>query len=57
MAVWRVLGIVALVWIGLMVIGAVFKLLLWAVIIGAVIAVGAAVVSAVNGKDGPRALR
>ena len=57
MSVWRVLGIVALIWIGFMVLGAVFKLLMWALIIGAVIAVGAAVVAAVNGKDGPRALR
>lgn len=61
MTVWRVLGIVALVWIGFMVIGAVFsalfKLLMWALVIGAVLAVGAAVYKAISNKDGPRALR
>jgi len=54
---WRVLGIVALVWIGFMVIGALFKLLMWALIIGAVVAIGAAVYTAISDKDGPKALR
>ena len=54
---WRVLGIVALIWIGLMVLGAVFKLLMWALVIGAVVAVGAAVYTAISDRGGPRALR
>jgi uncharacterized BrkB/YihY/UPF0761 family membrane protein len=53
----RVLGIIALVWIGLIVIGAVFKFLLWAIVIGAVLFVGSAAYSAISKKDGPRALR
>jgi uncharacterized BrkB/YihY/UPF0761 family membrane protein len=52
----RVLGIIALVWIGLIVIGAIFKLLLWALVIGAVLFVGSAVYSAISRKDGPKAL-
>jgi hypothetical protein len=54
---WRVLGIIALVWIGLMVIGAVFKLLMWVLIIGAVVAVGVGVYKMVGDKDGPKAIR
>jgi uncharacterized BrkB/YihY/UPF0761 family membrane protein len=57
MTVWRVLGIVALVWIGFMVLGAVFKLLMWVLVIGAVVALGAAVYGVISNKDGPRALR
>jgi len=53
---WRVLGIIALVWIGLMVLGTVFKFLLWALVIGAVLFVGSAVYSAVRNSD-KRAIR
>jgi hypothetical protein len=53
----RVLGIVALVVIGFMVIGWVFKLLMWALVIAAVVAVGAAVYKVVSAKDDPKALR
>ena len=54
---WRVLGIVALVWIGLMIIGAVFKVLIWVLIIGAIVMIGSAVYTAISDKGGPRALR
>jgi uncharacterized BrkB/YihY/UPF0761 family membrane protein len=54
---WRVLGIIALIWIGFMVIGAVFKFLMWVLVIGALVAVGSAVYTAVTKKDEPRALR
>jgi len=54
---WRVLGIVALIWIGFMVIGAVFKLLMWVLVIGAAVAVGSAVYAAISGRNGPKALR
>ncbi|HEY3259444.1 MAG TPA: hypothetical protein VGJ95_04130 [Pseudonocardiaceae bacterium] len=54
---WRVLGIVALVWIGFMIIGAVFKLLMWVLVIGAVVAVGSAVYAAISNRGGPKALR
>lgn len=53
----RVLGILALVWIGFMVIGALFKVLMWALIIGAVVAIGSAVYAAISDKGGPKALR
>jgi uncharacterized BrkB/YihY/UPF0761 family membrane protein len=54
---WRVLGIVALIWIGLIIIGAVFKMLMWILIIGAIVVIGSAVYTAISDKGGPRALR
>ena len=54
---WRGLGIVALVWIGLIIIGAIFKVLMWALVIGAVVAVGWVVFAAIGDKNGPKALR
>ncbi|HET8641658.1 MAG TPA: hypothetical protein VFM37_06955 [Pseudonocardiaceae bacterium] len=48
---WRVLGIIALVWIGLMVLGAVLKFLVWALVIGAVLFVGSAAYAAVRNSD------
>jgi hypothetical protein len=48
---WRVLGIIALVWVGFMVLGAVLKFLVWALVIGAILFVGTAVYSAVKGSD------
>lgn len=53
----KVLGIIALIWIGFIVVGALFKFLLWAVMIGAVLFVGAAAYAAVKGKSDPKALR
>ena len=53
---WRVLGVIALVWIGFMVIGAVLKVLTWVLIIGAVVVIGSAVYAAVSDKGGPKAL-
>ena len=53
----RVIGIIALVWLGLIVFGAVFKFLIWAVLIGAVVAVGAATYKAVSNKLDHRAIR
>jgi hypothetical protein len=37
--------------------GAVFKFLVWALVIGAVLFVGSAIYTAVKGKDEPKALR
>jgi len=56
-AMLRILGIIALIWIGLMLLGAVFKFLVWALVIGAVLFVGSAIYTAVKGKDEPKALR
>lgn len=53
----KVLGIIALIWIGFIVVGALFKFLLWAVLIGAVLFVGAGVYAAVKGKSDRKALR
>ena len=53
---WRVIGIIALIWIGLMVLGAVFKFLVWALVIGAVLFVGSAAYSAIRNSD-KRAIR
>jgi len=55
---WRVLGILALIWVGFMVIGAVVKALVWVLVIGGVLFVGTAAYTALNKKDdGPKALR
>jgi hypothetical protein len=53
---WRVLGIIALIWVGLMVLGAVFKFLVWALVIGAVLFVGSAAYTAIKNSD-KRAIR
>lgn len=45
---WRVLGILALVWIGLLVIGAVFKALVWVLVIGGVLFIGSAAYTALR---------
>lgn len=48
---WRVLGIIALIWVGLIVLGAVLKFLVWALVIGAVLFIGSAAYSAVKSSD------
>jgi hypothetical protein len=52
----KVLGITALIWIGLMVLGAVFKFLIGAVVIGAVLFVGSAAYAALKSKSDHHAL-
>jgi hypothetical protein len=56
----KVLGIIALIWIGFTVLfwvlGAAFKLLFWAVVIGAVLVAGSAAYAAVKGKSDRNAL-
>ncbi len=56
----KVLGIIALIWIGFVVVGwvlgAAFQLLFWALVIGAVLFVGSAAYAAVKGKSGNKAL-
>ncbi|MFY9806688.1 MAG: hypothetical protein WCC38_08405 [Pseudonocardiaceae bacterium] len=52
----KVLGIIALIWIGFMVLGAVFKFLVWALVIGAVLFVGSAAYAAVKSKSDRQAL-
>ena len=49
--VLKTLGVVLLVWIAFMLLGAVFKFLTWALVIGAVVFVGAAAYSAVKGRS------
>jgi hypothetical protein len=57
----KVLGIIALIWIGFTVLGWVlglaFKLLVWALVIGAMLVVGSAVYAAVKSKSDRKALR
>lgn len=48
--VLRILGIALAVWLALWVIGAVFDFLVWALVIGGVIFLGAAAYSAVKGR-------
>ena len=50
--VLRVLGIVLVVWIAISLLGAVFEFLTWALVIGAVVFVGAAAYSAVKSRNG-----
>ncbi len=52
----KVLGIIALIWIGFMVLGAVFKFLVWAVVIGAGVFIGSAAYAAVKSKSGRKVL-
>jgi hypothetical protein len=56
----KVLGIIALIWIGFtvlgLVLGAVFKLLLWALVIGVVLFVGSAAYAAVKSKSSRHAI-
>jgi hypothetical protein len=56
----KVLGTIALIWIGFMVLGwvlgAALQLLFWALVIGAVLFVGSAAYAAVKGKSGHKAL-
>ncbi|MGH4010940.1 MAG: hypothetical protein ACRDTH_22745 [Pseudonocardiaceae bacterium] len=51
----KVLGIIALIWIGFIVlgwvIGAAFELLFWALVIGAGVFIGSAAYAAVKGKS------
>jgi hypothetical protein len=53
--VLKILGIVLVVWIAFTVLGAVFEFLTWALVIGALVFVGAAAYSAVKGRS-PRSL-
>jgi hypothetical protein len=56
----KVLGVIALVWIGFSVLGWVlgfaFKLVFWALVIGAVLFVGSAAYAAVKSKSDRKAL-
>jgi hypothetical protein len=56
----KVLGIVALIWIGFtvlgLVLGALFKLLFWALVIGVVLFVGSAAYAAVKSRSSRHAI-
>jgi hypothetical protein len=52
----KVLGVIALIWIGFMVLGLVFKALFWVLVIGAVLFVGSAAYAAVKSRSGRDAL-
>ncbi|MHA6627940.1 hypothetical protein ACU61A_21090 [Pseudonocardia sichuanensis] len=49
--VLKVLGIAVLVWLAFTVLGAIFEFLTWALVIGAVVFVGAAAYSAVRSRS------
>ncbi len=49
--VLKILGVAVLVWIAVSVLGAVFEFLTWALVIGAVVFVGAAAYSAVKSRS------
>jgi hypothetical protein len=55
--VLRILGIALAIWIVISVLGAVFKFLGLALVIGAILFVGAGVWSAVRGRSGRQQLR
>lgn len=48
---WRVLGIIALIWVGLMLLGALFKFLVWALVIGALLFVGSVAYTAIKNSN------
>jgi hypothetical protein len=56
----KVLGVIALIWLGFVVlgwvIGVAFKLVFWALVIGAGVFIGSAAYAAVKGKSDRRAL-
>lgn len=52
----KVLGIIALIWIGLIVLGWVFKALFWVLVLGAVLFVGYAAYAAVTSRPKPPVL-
>ena len=52
----KVLAIIAVIWIGFMVLGAVLKFLIWAVVIGAVLFAATAAYAAVKGRSDRQAL-
>ena len=54
--VLKVLGIIALVWIVLIVLGWVFKALFWVLVLGAVLFVTSAAYAALTSKSDPTAL-
>jgi hypothetical protein len=54
--VLKVFGIIALVWIGLIVLGWVFKALFWVLVLGAVLFVGSAAYAALKSKSEPTVL-
>jgi hypothetical protein len=49
--VLRILGVVLVVWIAFTLLGAVFEFLTWALVIGAVVALGAGVYTAVKNHN------
>ena len=49
--VLKILGIAVLVWLAFTVLGAIFEFLTWALVIGAVVFVGAAAYSAVRSRS------
>jgi hypothetical protein len=49
--VLKVLGVVLLVWLAFTLLGAIFEFLTWALVIGAVVFVGAAAYTAVKGRS------
>ncbi|MGH3930068.1 MAG: hypothetical protein ACRDTF_08845 [Pseudonocardiaceae bacterium] len=55
-SVLKVLGIIALIWIGFIVLGWLFKALFWVLLIGALVFVGAAAYAALKSKTDRNAL-
>lgn len=53
----KVLGVIALVWIALIVLGWLFEALFWVLVIGAVLFAGSAAYAALKNKSDPPALR
>ncbi|MDQ4011261.1 MAG: hypothetical protein M3228_11355 [Actinomycetota bacterium] len=53
----KILGIIALIWIGFVVLGAVFELLFWALVIGAGVFIGSAAYAAVKSRSDRHALK
>ena len=52
----KVLGIIALVWIGFIVLGWIFKALFWVLVIGAAVFVGSAAYAALKSRSNPNVL-
>lgn len=55
--IWKIIGAAILVWLGFIVIGAIFKIIGTLLIIGAIVTVGAIGYAAIKGKSDRRQIR
>lgn len=55
-SVLKVIGIIALIWVGFIVLGAVFKMLFWVLVIGGAVFLGSMAYAALKSRSEPPAI-